>query len=150
MRAPTLATLAALALTGAIVVSACAGTSGSTGSGQSIDVVMDSFAFRPATLTLTAGERVTLRFKNVSTVEHEFMAGRQGVPGKGYTEDLLAVALKDQSGGHGMGGAAGIRVDAAKSASLTFRVPDSKGKYEFGCFVPGHYEAGMKGTLVIE
>lgn len=49
-----------------------------------------------------------------------------------------------------MGSGAGIRVDAAKSGSLTFRVPDANGRYEFGCFVPGHYEAGMKGTLVIE
>jgi len=29
-------------------------------------------------------------------------------------------------------------------------VPPEKGEYEFGCFVQGHYEAGMKGRLIVK
>ena len=36
------------------------------------------------------------------------------------------------------------------SGEVSFVVPGTTGRYEFGCFLPGHYEAGMNGTLVVE
>lgn len=36
------------------------------------------------------------------------------------------------------------------NATLSFKVPDNrKGEWETACFVPGHYEAKMKGKLII-
>lgn len=35
-------------------------------------------------------------------------------------------------------------------ATLTFKIPsDRKGEWEMACFVPGHYEAKMKGKIII-
>jgi uncharacterized cupredoxin-like copper-binding protein len=51
------------------------------------------------------------------------------VPGHG-----TMVALKPQS-----------------KATLTFKIPaDRKGKWEMACFVPGHYEAKMKGEIIVK
>lgn len=36
-----------------------------------------------------------------------------------------------------------------EQAVLRF-TPIKKGNYELGCHLPGHYEAGMKGSLVVQ
>jgi len=37
------------------------------------------------------------------------------------------------------------------NATLSFLVPDdSKGEWETACFIPGHYEANMRGKIVVE
>ncbi len=149
MRVPT---VFALAL--AVLATACGGSAASASAGgRTVDVNMSEFAYAPATISLQAGETVTLRFKNAGMVEHEFMAGRQAVTGAGYKEDWLAMAKGGSGDGHGKGAVghegAGVRVQAKGSGTLTITVPAEKGVYEFGCFVQGHYEAGMKGTLVV-
>lgn len=135
----------------AVVLAAC-GSAATPPSGRTVTIEMREFGYSPQTLTLTPGERVTLTFKNVGTVEHEFMAGRDPMVGKGYGLDWLALAKVDSDAGHGSGGhtGVGLRVNPGKSGSLTLVVPQDKGEFEFGCFVAGHYEGGMKGKLVIE
>ena len=54
---------------------------------------MTEFGFSPRTVNVTAGERVTLKLKNAGTLEHEFMVGRAPVPGRGYAEDWLRLAV---------------------------------------------------------
>ncbi len=34
--------------------------------------------------------------------------------------------------------------------TVTFRVPDKPGRYEFLCSFPGHYQVGMRGVLIVE
>lgn len=81
------------------------------------------------------------------------MAGREPSPGRGYGEDLFkgVETLPKPTADHGMGHGAlvAVRVPPGQSAIMTFVVPATAGPYEFGCFVEGHYEAGMKGTLTI-
>lgn|GEM_PF-852840 len=52
-----------------------------------------------------------------------------------------------RSPGHGTT----LIIEPGGSASLSFKVPDSsKGEWEFACFIPGHYEANMRGKIIIE
>lgn len=135
----------------AVLATACGGSAASaSASGRTVDVNMSEFAFAPATISLKAGETVTLRFKNTGTVEHEFMAGRQAMAGVGYMQDWLAMAKPGNGGGDMDHKGAGVRVKPKGSVSLTLTVPVEKGEFQFGCFVAGHYEAGMKGALVVE
>ena len=64
--------LFALNLVGLIMLAACSagGTSGNA-SGE-LTVVSDGFQYDPDEITLTAGEPVTLTFKNRSVIDHEF------------------------------------------------------------------------------
>ena len=41
-------------------------------------------------------------------------------------------------------------VSGGHSDSVTFTVPQKSGKYVYMCTFPGHYMAGMKGTLVVK
>jgi azurin len=34
--------------------------------------------------------------------------------------------------------------------SVTFKVPNKRGRYPFLCSFPGHYQVGMKGDLIVE
>lgn len=142
--------LIAAASVAAVVLAAC-----STGTApvaeRTITVEMREFGYSPSTIKLVPGERVMLVVKNLGTVEHEFMAGRVAMTGKGYEQDWLAMANSKHGGGHDMGHAgSGMRVAPNGNASASLVVPAEIGEFEFGCFVPGHYEGGMKGKLVVE
>lgn len=144
---------------GALIALACgAGATASArpagAAGGAVEIEMGNFFFKPETIRVKVGERVTLRLMNRTTVEHEFMAGRRPNPGEGgYAEDLFKGVEVAASGGkaeRGHGGGFEFEVEPGKTGELTFTAPDRKGTYEIGCFVPGHYQAGMKGKLVVE
>lgn len=137
----------------AILAAACGGTTpDGADRGRIVSIEMTDFAFSPPTVTLKPGERVTFLFKNVGTVEHEFMAGAGAIATKGYRQDWLALArLEPASGQHGGGHAGeGVRVVPRGTGNLTILVPPLAGEFEFGCFVEGHYASGMKGTLIVD
>ena len=53
------------------------------------------------------------------------------------------------AGGHAHAGAA-ITVVPGGRVELELHIPaDADGDWEFGCFIPGHYEAGMLGELTV-
>ena len=149
--------LAALSSACVILAAACGGSTPNAvdpALGRVIDVTMTEFAFAPTTITIAAGEKVTFKLKNTGVVEHDFMAGRQGTAGRGYALDWIAKAVDGARPPHTHAGEAamgeGVRVSADWTMTLTVVVPQEKGEYEFGCFVQGHYEAGMKGKLIIQ
>ena len=66
-----------------------------------------------------------------------------------------AAAQNTDDGGHahGEGHAHGTMVEAAAGETflLTFTLPeDRRGEWATGCFLSGHYEAGMHGVLIVE
>jgi azurin len=46
--------------------------------------------------------------------------------------------------------AATALVGAGETAEITFKVPAAVGNYPYLCSFPGHFAAGMKGTLVVK
>ena len=136
---------------------------------------MREVAFRPATLYLRAGERVELVIENRGAAEREWSAGRGRVDlpfEKGFRTDLLDI-LKPRVSGQGyeleqltasnldtdenventIGDRLGQQVDVAPGGHvvLDFTVPqDAKGMWRMACFLPGHYESGMYGAILIE
>lgn len=148
-------------------------TAAAAGKVHRVTIVMKEFRFEPATIQLKAGEEVALTIKNAGTVEHEWAAGREVVNSdteKGYRKDLLALLKptltgreyelekvsatgKDEEGEGETVKMLSTEVDVEPGgvATLHFKVPASgKGEWQMGCFVPGHYEAGMKGQLIIQ
>lgn len=124
-----------------------------------IRIVMGEMFFRPDRVSVAEGQQVTIELVNEGVVEHEFMVGREvreeeGRP-EGYVQDFFegvdtefsGEAAELERGEHGTE----VYAEAGGSGVLTFTVPNgSAGEWEIGCFVPGHYEAGMRGTFVVE
>ncbi len=145
------------------------------GKAQQITLVLTEFKFEPSTIHLKVGEQVVLTLKNGGAVKHEWSVGQELVntaQQKGFHRDLLAI-LKPQVTGRAYElervratarenekSAEGetaemlstdVEVEPHGVAVLRFTVPASaKGTWQFGCFETGHYEAGMKGILVID
>ncbi len=115
------------------------------------------------TASLPAGSSVLVTLRNDGRIVHEWRVGRTLLPGGGYEDDLLAMMEPEVLSGRGYrlvepeeaaaGGPGGVSIEVAPGAAVTFRlaVPaDATGTWEMGCFVPGHYQAGMKGALRVE
>jgi len=139
----------------ALVLGACAQNPGyaplPNDPGRVVRIDMSDFAFSPATISVRPGERITLSFRNIGVQEHEFMAGREAMVGKGFMRDWLGLAkVETTSGGHNPSHTGeGLRIMPRGAANVTVVVPPDVGEFEFACFVVGHYESGMKGTLTI-
>ena len=152
MSASSIAVRGVALLLVAVAAAACAGQPAKPTAGRVIEITMNEFSFSPRSITVRPGETVTLKFTNVGSLEHEFMAGRAPVPSRGYTEDWLkravpALANHTHPGEEHLG--EGIRVSADWGNRVTLVVPEEKGTYEFGCFIAGHYEGGMKGSIIV-
>jgi len=115
--------------------------------------------YPPVTATLPAGGSVLVTLRNVGHIVHEWRVGQTVLPGGGYQDDLLARMDPKVVSGSGTlvkpaaGGVGGVKVEVAPGAAVTLRlaVPaEATGTWEMGCFVPGHYQAGMKASLRIE
>lgn len=138
----------------AVALAACAAATADES--RRIDLQVKEFGYSEKAIVLKPGEKVTLSLMNAGTVEHEFMAGRFGAGGMGFAQDLFAgvryqVAPASSLHGSRHGTAqGGVWVRPGQTATISFVVPDRPGTYEFGCFVTGHYEAGMRGTLTID
>jgi len=89
------------------------------------------YAFSPSSISVARGETVTFVVTTTGPSAHEFMVG---------PADAVA------SDAPGTPEVADIGMMQAKSLTYTF---DGPGPYAFACHAPGHYEAGMRGTIVV-
>ena len=140
---------------GAALAAACTGVGGVRADAtRTLEIEMKDFGFAPRTLVLEAGQNVTLVLRNTDTVEHELMAGRDPSEETGYKQDLLALFdvsathVSDDAMAHARDAVA-VRVAPGQTATISFLVPGAFGRWEIGCFLPGHYAAGMRGSLSI-
>lgn len=88
-----------------------------------VRIVSTEFRFSPAAVSVDAGRAVTLVLDNSGAeTEHGL-----SLPALGFR----------------------LQASAGEIARKTFAF-DKPGKYEFECDLPGHREAGMKGTLIVQ
>lgn len=90
---------------------------------QKVTLTGTEFAYAPNRITVKAGQPVQVVLENKGVIEHDFVI------------DKFKVKMGT--------------VQPGKTGTATF-TPNAKGTFEFYCSVPGHKEAGMKGTLVVQ
>lgn len=78
-------------------------------------------AFQPSSLTIPARTDVTIRIENLGVIPHDF-----AIPQLGVKSAVLS-----------------------NGESTTVTINAAPGTYGFACSVPGHKQAGMRGTLVV-
>ena len=89
-------------------------------------------AFYPAVVSIVAGETITFEVTTMGVTAHEFMVG-----------PAVDVAADKE----GTPEVADIGMMQTQSVTYTFA---GSGPFAFACHVTGHYEAGMKGSIVIQ
>ncbi len=111
---------------------------------RSIAVRMDDqMRFTPDRLEVRAGETIRFVVHNAGRTAHEMVLGSD--------EDIRVHAQAMQQGqshsdGHSHGGGAAVTVAAGQTGELVVRF-DQPATWQIACLIPGHYEAGMRGTL---
>jgi Cu+-exporting ATPase len=101
----------------------------------------DQLRFMPDSLNVRAGDTVAFVVTNPGTVAHDFVIGNENA--QQAHERQMAVGATD-----GMLGGSSIEVPAGATATLVYTF-DQPGTLLFGCHVPGHYAAGMRGTITV-
>ena len=105
-------------------------------------ILGDDMRFSPANWQATSGETVRIEVENQGKVRHELVLG---------TEDELkahAQAMKQASSGHHHHGPNVLSLAGGESGVLVWTFTDA-GVLHMACFEPGHYEAGMRGTISV-
>jgi len=149
---------------GAVIVALLvfASYGGATGAAkeQKVTITMTEFKFTPARVTLQANVPAEIVLVNKGTVEHEFMVYKTPTGKIDDWDEYVMPNTYFQNMGEvegefpGVGAVAGtsvfeVEVGKGKTAELKF-TPTRTGTFEIGCHVEGHYEAGMKGVLVVK
>ena len=121
------------------LATACTATQGP--SMQTVRVTARDLAFAPDEVALRAGSLVRLTLANEGVLEHDITG-----PGLSVGE---AVAPSHGTGEHAMVSTppGTVHLVAAAGTSATVEFMPQKGAFEFYCAVPGHREAGMRGTI---
>jgi uncharacterized cupredoxin-like copper-binding protein len=129
--------------------------------GTPVRVVMnDRFRYRPSSIVVRAGRRVTFAVTNAGRLPHEFILGdratqldherqMQSMPAGGEHMDEHMHDHTHGPADHASDGAAGgLTVPAGQTRRLTWTFHDP-GVVLYGCHVLGHWAAGMRGTIVV-
>jgi uncharacterized cupredoxin-like copper-binding protein len=120
-------------------------------------VMNDRFRYRPSSIVVRAGRRVTFAVTNVGKLPHEFILGDRATqldherqmqaapPGTGPSH--THAHMHDQAAA-APSGAGALTVPPGEIRRLTWTF-DKPGIVLYGCHVLGHWAAGMKGTIVV-
>lgn len=103
-------------------------------------VATDQLAFEPDAIKIASDETITFEIENTGTVDHEFVLGSAG-----FQEEHEA---EMQGGEMAMDAPNEVAIPAGETVSLTWHFTDA-GTTEFGCHKPGHFPAGMVGTITV-
>jgi uncharacterized cupredoxin-like copper-binding protein len=98
--------------------------------------------FEPSKVEIKRGEQVKFVLKNAGQVDHEFMLDsiQNNAKHKVAMEQNPDMEHDDPNG---------KRLAPSTSNEIVWRFTKA-GTFEFACLIPGHYESGMKGTVVVK
>lgn len=92
----------------------------------------DSLKFTPASLQVAKGETIRFVLTNSGTATHEFQIGPADKVAADEVDGVLVLEMD--------------KLDAGSTNAVDYTF-DAEGPYAYACHEPGHYDAGMKGTV---
>ena len=109
---------------------------------RTITIAMsDEMRFTPAEITVKKGEIVRFAVKNNGKVMHEMVLGTM--------QDLVEHAeLMKKFPGMEHDEPHMAHIAAGKSGAMGWQFSKA-GEFHYGCLIPGHFEAGMKGRIIV-
>ena len=98
--------------------------------------------FAPDRIEVRRNEQVRFVLKNDGALEHEFMLAT-ATDNAAHGE--MMVKMPDMRHEEPNG----TRLDAKGKSEILWRFT-KRGEFEFACLIPGHYQAGMSGKVVVK
>lgn len=132
---------------------------------RTIELTMHDNYFEPESIEIEAGETIRFVVRNEGTLVHEFNIGtaamhaahqeemmmmvEHGVLMADHIDEAAAQAMQE-SMGHGMHDEPNsVLLEPSEEAEVIWTFA-GQGDLEFACNVPGHYDAGMHGSLRLD
>jgi uncharacterized cupredoxin-like copper-binding protein len=106
----------------------------------------DTMRFEPGTISVTTGETIAFVVTNTGEAEHEFVLGDATVQAEHAEEADANGAAEMGDEAHSDEAAITLAPGETRTLVYTFEEP---GPLIYACHLPGHYEAGMWGTIVV-
>lgn len=102
----------------------------------------DMMRFSPESVTVKRGETVKFIVKNSGKIKHEMVLGSM----KELKEhaEMMRKMPEMEHADENM-----VTVDSGKSGEIIWQFSKA-GTFDFACLQPGHFEAGMKGQVVVK
>jgi len=99
-------------------------------------------SYRPDKVEVRKGEQIKFVLKNTGYLAHEFLLDsfENNAKHKVEMEKNPEMEHDDPNG---------KRLEPNKTTEILWRFTKA-GTFEFACLIPGHYETGMKGTIVVK
>ena len=102
----------------------------------------DDMRFTPAALTVTRGETIRFVVRNDGKVMHEMVLGTAQAL-KEHAEMMRKFSAMEHDEPYM------LHVAPGKTGEIVWQFTQS-GTVQFGCLIPGHFEAGMIGKLEVK
>ena len=103
---------------------------------------LDSMTFEPAAISVGSAEVVTFVVTNAGEVAHEFTLGDAAM----QEEHAAAMAHIPEGMAHAFPNSVALQPGETKRLTWHF---GQAGTLEYACHEPGHYDAGMRGTITV-
>jgi len=98
--------------------------------------------FVPDRVEVKRGEQVRFKIRNSGMLDHEFILATTEENEK-HAEEMKKNPEMEHDDPNAK------RVAPGKNSEIVWRFTKA-GRFEFGCLIPGHREAGMTGTIVVK
>ena len=111
---------------------------------RSLEIRMsDTMRFTPDTVQVQAGETIRLVVRNDGKVPHELVLGTEAAI-REHSQQMKPSSADH----HRHAGGAAVEVPPGETRELVVRFPQPM-TLHMACLIPGHYEAGMRGTFQV-
>lgn len=133
------AAAAAVALT--LLVGAAAASRGAAAraNAATVHIAIHYSSFAPDRLSVDPGETVRFVIENTDPIDHEFILG----------DEHVQLVHEEGTEAHHAPRPGEVSVPAGETVVTTYTFPQTPGELIFGCHLPGHYDFGMRGAVVI-
>ena len=109
---------------------------------RTIHVTMnDTMRFHPSDLKVRAGETVRFVIRNEGKIRHEMVLGTESEIREHMAMMQAMPNMQHQD-------ANSVSLAPGESGEIVWKFTQP-GEVDFACLVPGHYEAGMKGEILV-
>ncbi|WP_454740832.1 cupredoxin family protein [Cupriavidus basilensis] len=111
---------------------------------RTVNVAMaDTMRYTPDSIAVKRGETVRFVVRNVGKVEHEMVIGTAGEL-KEHAQMMRSMPAEKHAAGPNQ-----VTLAPGQQGVLVWKF-DGPGTVDFACLVPGHFEAGMVGKVVVK
>lgn len=107
----------------------------------------DTMRFDPASIEVKEGEAIRFVVRNEGRLQHSFTLGTAAEQME-HEDEMKGMSMAMMAG-HMDDDPNGMVIEPGTTGSLAWRFTKA-GEVQFACHIPGHYAAGMKGSIEVE